>query len=313
MSEAEASTTAAAPAPPLLLPAPRRGPLMGLVALGRPRQWMKNLLVVAAAGAAGALGHDDVLGRVLAAGAAFCLISAGIYALNDVRDHHEDRGHPSKRLRPVAAQELTPRAATIAGLLWLAAGLAVCLAISPWLLLAAGGYIALTVSYTLLWRSVPVVELAALAGGFVLRALAGGAAGPTPLSVWFLLVVSFAAVFAATGKRLGELVRATAMHGSMRSVLRRYSPAGLRAVLALSGLGAICAYAAWALAGPAPGDLPWRALTFLPFAASLARYGRLATRGAAETPEQLVLTDRVLALSVAAWIVLFGLSVNASA
>lgn len=313
MSEAEASITAAATAPPVLLPTPRRGRCMGLVALARPRQWMKNLLVVAAAGAAGALGRDDVLGRVLAATAAFCLISAGIYALNDVRDHHEDRGHPRKRLRPVAAQELTPRAATFAGLLWLAAGLALCAAISPWLLLAAAGYIALTVSYTMMWRAVPVLELVALAGGFVLRALAGGAAGPTPLSVWFLLVVSFAAVFAATGKRLGELVRAAAFGGAMRRVLRRYSPRGLRAVLALSGLGAICAYGAWALAGPAPGDLPWRALTFAPFAASLARYGRLAARGAAETPEQLVLTDRVLALSVAAWIVLFGLSVNASA
>jgi decaprenyl-phosphate phosphoribosyltransferase len=312
MSEAEASITAAGAATPVL-PVPRRGRLMGLVALARPRQWMKNLLVVAAAGAADALGRHDVLGRVLAATAAFCLISAGIYALNDVRDHHEDRGHPRKRLRPVAARELTPRAATLAGLVWLAAGLAVCVAISPWLLLAAGGYVALTVSYSLLWRAVPVLELAALAGGFVLRALAGGAAGPTPLSVWFLLVVSFAAVFAATGKRLGELVRAAAGDGRMRRVLRRYSPRGLRAVLALSGLGAVCAYGAWALAVPTPGELPWRALTFVPFAASLARYGRLAARGAAETPEQLILTDRALALGVAAWIVLFGLSVNAGA
>ncbi len=312
MSEADASITAAAPAP-VLLPAPRRGRVMGLVALARPRQWMKNLLVVAAAGAADSLGHDDVLGRVLAAAAAFCLISAGIYALNDVRDHHEDRGHPRKRLRPVAARELTPRGATLAGLVWLAAGLGVCAAISPWLLAAAAGYVVLTVSYSLLWRAIPVVELIALAGGFVLRALAGGAAGPTPLSVWFLLVVSFAAVFAATGKRLGELVRAAGAGEAMRRVLRRYSPAGLRAVLALCGLGAICAYAAWALSGSGPGDLPWRALTVVPFVASLARYFQLAARGAAETPEQLVLTDRVLSLGVAFWIVLFALSVNASA
>lgn len=309
MSEADASITAARPA---LLPAPRRGRIRGIAALGRPRQWMKNLLVVAAAGAAGALGRDDVLGRVLAAGAAFCLISAGIYALNDVRDHREDRGHPRKRLRPVAAREISPPAATTVGLLWLSAGLAVCVAISPWLLAAGAGYVLLTVSYTMIWRGLPVIELVALAGGFVLRALAGGAAGPTPLSLWFLLVVSFAAVFAATGKRLGELVRAMAFGESMRRVLHRYSPRGLRAVLLLSGLGAVCAYAAWVLSGPSPGDLPWRALTFLPFAASLARYGSLAARGAAETPEQVVFTDRLLAISVAFWIVLFGLSVNAT-
>ncbi len=311
MSEANASITAAPPHP-ALVPSPRRGRIRGVVALARPRQWMKNLLVIAAAGAAGALGRDDVVGRVLAAGAAFCLISAGIYALNDVRDHREDRGHPRKRLRPVAACEVSPRGATIAGLLWLSAGLAVCLAISPWLLAAGAGYILLTVSYTMVWRGLPVIELVALAGGFVLRALAGGAAGPTPLSVWFLLVVSFAAVFAATGKRLGELVRALAFGESMRRVLHRYSPRGLRTVLVLSGLGAICAYAAWVLSGPNRGDLPWRAFTFVPFAASLARYGWLAARGAAETPEQLVFTDRRLALGVAFWIVLFGLSVDAS-
>src|SRR5579875_437451 len=312
MSEADASITAA-PTAPALLPTPRRGRVRGVAALGRPRQWMKNLLIVAAAGAAGSLGRDDVLARVLAASAAFCLISAGIYALNDVRDHHEDRGHPRKRLRPVAAQEVTPRAATVAGVLWLVAGLALCAAISPLLLAAGAGYVALTVSYSLLWRRIPVLEMVALAGGFVLRAVAGGAAGPTPLSLWFLLVVSFAAVFAATGKRLGELVRAGSLGASMRSVLRHYSPRILRGVLALSALGALCAYAAWALSGPAPGDLPWRALTVVPFAASLVRYGRLAARGAAETPEQLILTDRALALGVAAWIVLFGLSVNASA
>jgi decaprenyl-phosphate phosphoribosyltransferase len=311
MSEADASITAA-PSTTALLATPRRGRVRGVAALARPRQWMKNLLVVAAAGAAGALGRDDVLGRVLAAGAAFCLISAGIYALNDVRDHHEDRGHPRKRLRPVAAREVSPRVATLAGLVWLTAGLTVCLAISPWLLAAGAGYVVLTVSYSMVWRAVPVLELAALAGGFVLRALAGGAAGPTPLSIWFLLVVSFAAVFAATGKRLGELVRAVAFGDSMRRVLRRYSARGLRGVLVLSALGAICAYAAWVLSGPDPGDLPWRSLTFVPFVASLVRYGRLAARGAAETPEQLVFTDRLLACGVAVWIVLFGLSVDAT-
>jgi decaprenyl-phosphate phosphoribosyltransferase len=293
-----------------LLTTPRRGRVRGLLALARPRQWMKNLLVVAAAGAAGALGHDDVLGRVLAAGAAFCLISAGIYALNDARDHLEDRGHPRKCLRPVAARELTPRAATLAGMLWLIAGLVVCLVISPWLLAAGAGYVALTVSYTMVWRNLPVIELAALAGGFVLRALAGGAAGPTKLSLWFLLVVSFAAVFAATGKRLGELVRALALQANMRRVLRHYSPRGLRIVLALSGLGAVCAYAAWVLSAATPGALPWRALTLAPFAASMGRYGSLAARGAAETPEQVIFTDRLLALAVTVWLVLFALSVN---
>ena len=313
MTEADASITTAAGVPALHPAVPRRGPVMGFLALARPRQWMKNLLVIAAAGAAGALGRDDVLARVVAASFAFCLVSAGIYALNDVRDRQEDRVHPRKRLRPVAAREVSVRGATLAGLIWLAAGLGVCAAVSPWLLAVAAGYVALTVSYTLIWRAVPLVELAALAGGFVLRAVAGGAAGPTPLSVSFLLVVSFSAVCAATGKRFGELVRARRTGGPARSVLRHYSLGGLRAVLGLSALAAGCAYCGWVLSGPEPGDLPWRALTFLPFAASLARYGWLAGRGAGETPEQLALSDRGLAAGAVSWMVLFALSVNASA
>ncbi|MGB0098301.1 MAG: UbiA family prenyltransferase, partial [Solirubrobacteraceae bacterium] len=81
----------------------------------RPRQWIKNVLVIAAAGAAGALGHDDVPARVGVACLAFCLLASGIYAINDVRDAEEDRRHPRKRYRPVAAGQLDPRAATLFG------------------------------------------------------------------------------------------------------------------------------------------------------------------------------------------------------
>ena len=89
----------------------RRAPLQAVVATVRPRQWIKNALVIAAAGAAGALGHDDVPVRVGLACLAFCLLASGICAINDVHDAAEDRSHPRKRLRPVAAGELDPRAA----------------------------------------------------------------------------------------------------------------------------------------------------------------------------------------------------------
>ena len=92
--------TSAAPALPLR---PRRGRLHAVVATVRPRQWTKNLLVIAAARAAGALGHDDVPLRVGLAFLAFCFLASGIYAVNDVRDAEEDRLHPRKRERPVAA------------------------------------------------------------------------------------------------------------------------------------------------------------------------------------------------------------------
>src|SRR6185437_121345 len=94
----------------------RRSRSRAVIATMRPRQWIKNALVIAAAGAAGALGHDDTPGRVTVAFAAFCLLASGIYAINDVADAEEDRRHPRKQFRPVAAGELDPRSAAGVGL-----------------------------------------------------------------------------------------------------------------------------------------------------------------------------------------------------
>ena len=187
---------------------PRRGPVRAVVATMRPKQWIKNALVVAAAGAAGALGHDDVPARVALATGAFCLLASGIYAVNDVLDAPEDRRHPVKRHRPVAAGALDPLAATALGLWLMLAGLILCAVIAPLLALVGAAYVGLTLSYSLLWRHVLVLDILAIAGGFVLRAVAGGVAAPVALSRWFLLVVVCGAVFVAAAKRYAELRRA---------------------------------------------------------------------------------------------------------
>jgi decaprenyl-phosphate phosphoribosyltransferase len=311
VTEADVSTEDWRASQAILRP-PRRGRVRVTVALARPRQWIKNGLVIAAAGAAGILGQDDVLGRVLVATAAFCLLSAGTYALNDVRDRDEDRNHPRKRLRPVAAGEMSPREATLTGLAWLTAGIVLCGIISPLLAAVGVGYVALTFSYSRLWRNVPILDLAVLSAGFVLRAVAGGAAVPVGLSRWFLLVVTFAAVLAAVGKRLGELTRVQAIGGSARRVLVHYGIRRLRILLVISSAGAVCAYGMWALRGPTPAGLPWRALTMIPFVVCLVRYATLVLRGGGEAPEQLIFSDRLLMLAGLCWLTLFVLDVNAT-
>ena len=125
-----------------------RGTLHAALVTMRPKQWIKNALVVAAAGAAGALGHDDVPVRVAIACVAFCLLASGIYAINDVRDAPEDRLHPRKRHRAVAAGELDPRLATALGIALLLAGVLLCVLVRPLLGLVGLGYVVLTVSYT---------------------------------------------------------------------------------------------------------------------------------------------------------------------
>lgn len=290
----------------------RRPRSVALLVLARPRQWIKNALVIAAPGAAGALGHDDVPGRVIAACIAFCVISAGIYALNDVRDRHEDRRHPRKRLRPVAAGEVTVREATLFGACAVGCGLALCALVTPLLALVAAGYVTLTISYSLAWRHLPVLDLFALAGGFVLRALAGGVAAPVELSRWFVLVVTFAAVFVAVGKRLGESMRTTAIRRRARAVLRHYTPRRLRLLLALSGAGALFSYCVWAFELPVVNGVPWRLLTVVPFAVGLLRYGGVVRAGGGEAPEDVLVSDRVLAGAGLVWLVLFSLGVNAA-
>lgn len=278
----------------------------------RPKQWIKNALVIAAAGAAGALGHDDVPGRVGLATISFCLLASGVYAINDVRDAPEDRLHPVKRRRPIAAGELDVRAALGLGLGLTVAGLILCVTISPLLCLVGAGYASLTLSYTLIWRHVLVLDIFAIAGGFVLRAVAGGVAAPVALSRWFLLVVVAAAVFVAAAKRHAELLRAD-LHGDRRRrVLNAYSPTLLAVILIASAGVALLAYCAWTFELPTVGGIPWRPLTIAPFAVCLIRYGALVRSGAGEAPEDMLLSDRPLQLAAVTWLSLFALGVHAA-
>jgi decaprenyl-phosphate phosphoribosyltransferase len=290
----------------------RRGRLRALVVLARPSQWVKNLLVVAAPAAAGVLVRDDVPMRVVLAFAAFCLLSAGTYIVNDVCDVHEDRGHPRKRHRPVAAGELEPRTALVAAAALMLAGLALCILARPLLLVVGAGYLAITLTYTAVWRRIAIVDVGAIAAGFVLRAVAGGVAAPVALSRSFVLVVAFAAVFVAAGKRHGELARARSTGAAARPVLGVYTARRLRQVLVASASLAFAAYCVWALEHHSAHGLPWRQLTIVPFAACLARYGLLLRRGGGEAPEELLLEDRFLQLLALARTIVFALSVHAA-
>jgi decaprenyl-phosphate phosphoribosyltransferase len=314
----ETSRPSAAP-PAIATPSasrPRRGPFRAALVTLRPRQWIKNTLVIAAAGAAGALTHDDVPVRVGVTFIAFCLLASGIYAVNDVRDAAEDRVHPRKRFRPIAAGELDPRAAVLLGVTLLIVGLALCAAVRPLVALVGAGYVALTLSYTLVWRHLLLLDIVAIAGGFVLRAVAGGVAAPVTLSIWFMLVVTCGAVFVASGKRHAELRRldlGAATLAGRRRVLEGYTIARLRVIMLVSAAVAVFAYAVWAFELPVAHGFPWRPLTIIPFAACIARYGALIAAGSGESPEDVLLSDRFLQVAGAVWLILFALGVHAGA
>jgi decaprenyl-phosphate phosphoribosyltransferase len=295
-------------APPLALvhdgPAERSqgGRARMLLRACRPRQWSKNLLVLAAPCAAGVIDRPRVAAEVLGAFVVLCLVSSATYLVNDVRDREQDRLHPRKRKRPVAAAELSPQTALRIAALLAVLGLALGTAIAPGLGALALVYLALTASYSMWWRRVVIVDILAIAAGFVLRALAGGVATDIYLSRYFVLVTAFCAIFLVSAKRFAEL-REHSGTGPARATLRRYSLGSLRLILAGAAGAAGIAYFSWAVTRPA--HVAWYVLSVVPFLLWLGRYAVLIGAGAGQAPEELILRDRtLLALSVA-WGLLF--------
>jgi decaprenyl-phosphate phosphoribosyltransferase len=268
----------------------------------RPRQWAKNLLLLAAPSAAGVIGEGHVLVRVGGAFVAFCMLASATYLLNDVRDRDQDRRHPRKRTRPVAAGEISPAAAlALAGGLAVA-GIGLAAAVRPELAAVACGYLALTITYSLWWRRIVVADILAIAAGFVLRAIAGGVAADVPLSRWFMAVTSLCAIFVVAGKRHAEL-QASGLGAHTRATLGRYSATSLRIVLTGAALLGVVAYGIWAFTPRDDGG--WYELSIVPFVMWLARYGVLLARGAGQSPEEVILQDRTLLVLSGAWVALF--------
>ena len=268
----------------------------------RPRQWSKNLLAFAAPFAAGWIDRPAIAAQATGAFVVLCLISSATYLVNDVRDREQDRHHPSKRLRPIAAGELSPRAALCVAAALAILGISLASAITPGLGAVACGYLALTASYSLWLRRVVVLDILVVAAGFVLRAIAGGVATDIYLSRWFVIVTACCAIYLVAGKRYAEL-REHAWSGPARATLRRYSPGSLRLALLASATVAGIAYTGWAFTRPS--HLVWYGLSIAPLLLWLSRYAVLIGAGAGQAPEELILRDRtLLALSVA-WCFLF--------
>lgn len=289
------------------------GPLFSLVEGMRPRQWVKNLLVLSAPFAAGSWLDLRLLTRVTLALGCFIAASAGTYLINDVRDADADRRHPEKHRRPIARGDLPVRLALPTGVVLLS--LAVCLPVALGLQglgACLATYAVLTLTYSIWLKHEPVLDLAVVAAGFVLRAAAGGLAGDVPLSAWFLVIASFGSLFMVAGKRYSEILLTGGGDATRRS-LSEYSDTYLRFVWSSSAAVVLLAYCLWAseVGSHWRGvtGLPWAALSIAPFAVALLRYALQIDRGDAGAPEEVLLGDRTLQLLGLAWVTVFSLGV----
>jgi len=292
-----------------------RGSLaVALLRTARPKQWVKNVLVFAAPGAAGVLTEADQLARTGVAFVAFCLAASGTYFLNDALDIEADRRHPVKQHRPIAAGLVgTGLAKVLAAVLVVAAVLVSVPFNDGKLALVVAGYVVVTVSYSLWLKHEPVVDLGAVAAGFVLRATAGAAATGVELSDWFLIVAGAGSLFIVTGKRHAEQQELGDDHAHHhRSTLAEYSASYLNYVRAVTSGVAITAYCLWAFENAAAvGDDFWFRLSIVPFVAGLLRYALVIDQGGGGAPEEIVLRDRVIQLFGVMWIASFAIGVHA--
>ena len=280
--------------------------LSALVVTMRPPQWTKNVLVLAPAAAAGTLLDRSVAVPALATAAVFTVASAGVYLLNDARDVASDRLHPTKSMRPVAAGRISPRFASRAGVSMMGLALLASAPLGLPVLGAVAAYLALTISYSVWLKRVAVVDILAVALGFVLRTVGGAFATDVSLSSWFLLVALFGSLFLVAAKRTAELTR-TGDLDEKRTVLTQYPLSWLQQVVTLSLTATVLTYATWALQYTG-GDasMPLLAASVAPFLAVLLRYGLLVAQGQGEAPERALTGDRVLLVMAVGWSALVG-------
>jgi decaprenyl-phosphate phosphoribosyltransferase len=286
--------------------------LSAVVRQARPRQWVKNLLVFAAAGAAGVLDDWRYLWPTLVMFVVFCLAASGTYYWNDIVDVEADRQHPTKRLRPIASGEISITAAKVIGTGLLVAAMGLSLAVWRWRApIAVAAYIALTLSYTFWLRRLAVFDLVAVAGGFVLRAIGGAFATGVDMSTWFVLCTTFGSLFVVTGKRYAELRELGDAAVTTRQTMETYTLPFLRLVLSVACGATLVSYCVWAFqtAELSGSTFPWYELSIVPMLTALLRYTLVLETGHGGAPEEVFLQDRALQLCVVSWLIVFALGV----
>ena len=274
----------------------------------RPRQWVKNVLLFAAPFGAGVISHRDAMVRTVVAFALFCVAASGTYFFNDAVDVEADRRHARKRLRPVAAGDLSVGLARVVGLVLMALAVAGgFLLVNVEFGIAIASYVVVTLSYSLWLKHEPVLDLAGVAAGFLIRAIAGGVAAEVWISQWFIIVVGFSSLFIVTGKRSAEHLELGDERGDHRATLSTYSETFLRFVRGAATAAAFTAYCVWAFEkGAGTHGALWFELSILPFVLAMLRYALLLEQGQGGAPEEIFLHNRVLQALGLVWAALFA-------
>lgn len=300
-----ATSAAAAPA------SRRPGTLLrAMVREARPKQWVKNFLVLTAPLAAGRIGEGRVLGASAIAFGAFCLAAAAVYYANDSLDVEADRMHPKKKYRPIAAGLIPIPLAWVMVVVLSIAAIGVAFTANVGTAAVIAIYLAMHLSYSAWFKHILVLDLALVAGGFLLRAMIGGVAANIPLSQWFLLTTAFGSLFVVAGKRHSEMVLMGEAAATTRKSLAAYSESYLRFVWQMAAGLTILTYALWAFnLGQGETGVNWHEISIVPWSFIFLRYAMFVDSGKAGEPEDVVFGDPVIVAIAGVWLACFAAGV----
>jgi 4-hydroxybenzoate polyprenyltransferase len=270
----------------------------------RPEQWTKNLLVLAGVVFGGRLLEPPAVVVALSAFAIFCALSGAVYLLNDVADREADQNHPLKRERPIASGQLASSTAVTAALVLGAGGVAAAFGVNMQFGLVASMYVAAQVLYSFAVKHVVILDVLMIAGGFVLRAIAGAVAVEVPIGHWLLICTTLLALFLALSKRRHELTLLAEGATDHRRILEEYSPYLLDQMIGVVTSSTLIAYTMYATSADTAARLGTAKLGLtIPFVLyGIFRYLYLVhqKRGGG-SPAAMLLTDRPLLGCVALW------------
>jgi len=275
------------------------------IRLVRPSQWIKNTVVLAGLIFAGeALSGSKSL-LALEAFVAFCLLSSAVYIMNDIVDRERDRLHPLKKNRPLAAGTISIGSAFSLGVILCVGGIILSLLIGPEFLVVALAYFVLNIAYTLSLKNIVIIDVMAIATGFVLRAVAGAVAIEVIISEWLLISTFVLALFLGLGKRRHELISLEKEASSHRRILARYSPYLLDQLIGVVTASTVITYLFYTLSPEVHAKLGTAYLfVTIPFVIyGIFRYLYLVHKeDKGGSPTHVLLTDLPLLIDVLLWL-----------
>jgi 4-hydroxybenzoate polyprenyltransferase len=275
-----------------------------LLETARPRQWAKNLFVLAPVVFAKHLGDGVAVARALAAFTIFCGLSSATYLYNDVVDVERDRAHPRKRERPIASGRLSAERAKLAAACLVVVGLGAAALLDLRFAAVGAFYFVFMTAYSLRLKHIAYLDVSSIAVGFLLRVLAGALAVRVESSPYLLVCTALVALYSALGKRAHELKQVGAGDGAQRPTLKGYHLPSLRLALYLVGVATFLSYVAYTRAEHTlrffQTDRMWWTLPFCLF--GLGRFLWLALyRPRADSPTEEMMRDPPFLANLLAW------------